>query len=369
MSTSHEPLRVIPSALKRQLRKSIRLKRPAMIWGPPGLGKSDIVKQIAIEQNRPVIDIRLLLKEASDLRGIPFYNPKTNKMEYAHPSELPDDPDSSAIIFLDEINAAPKMVMGAALQWVLDRKIGEYHLPPNCALLAAGNRESDRAVAVSMPSALANRLVHFELMRWFPDWQKWAYENGIHPDVVGYLSAKEDDLFQFNPRSASRGFQTPRTWSFVSEALWDEEFTEEMSPQQDEDLLKWIAGCVGDAAALRFMAVLRHTVKLPRAITILTGERKTIPSDLRLDVKYSLTTSLCYELKKQLKLAQDRSDLTPWFEMADNFLAFVDKNFQREMIILAVRIALKSENLPFMPDLMRNWEWFSDKYEELILEA
>ena len=100
------------------LEHCIALKRPVMIWGAPGIGKSDIVKKIGDEQTREVIDIRLPLWEPTDIKGIPFYNSKSNAMEWAPPIELPSDPKSTAILFLDEISPLTKPSDAALLNSV-----------------------------------------------------------------------------------------------------------------------------------------------------------------------------------------------------------------------------------------------------------
>jgi MoxR-like ATPase len=78
------------------LKHCIDLQRPVMVWGAPGIGKSDIIKQIGDEAKREVIDIRLPLWEPTDIKGIPFYNSKSNLMEWAPPIELPSDPKSNS---------------------------------------------------------------------------------------------------------------------------------------------------------------------------------------------------------------------------------------------------------------------------------
>ena len=94
---------VTPNEAKAALSHCLKLQRPLMMWGAPGIGKSDIVKQIGEEQNRTVIDIRLPLWEPTDIKGIPYYNAKENNMVWAAPAELPTDPKYTAIIFLDEL--------------------------------------------------------------------------------------------------------------------------------------------------------------------------------------------------------------------------------------------------------------------------
>ena len=131
---------VTPNEAKSALTHCVKLQRPIMMWGAPGIGKSDIVKQIAETQNREVIDIRLPLWEPTDIKGIPYYNSKENNMVWASPAELPTDPDSNAIVFLDELNSAAPAVQAAAYQLILNRRVGQYELPDNVVIVTAGNR-------------------------------------------------------------------------------------------------------------------------------------------------------------------------------------------------------------------------------------
>ena len=161
---------VTPNEAKSALQHCIKLKRPIMMWGAPGIGKSDIVKQIGDEQKRGVIDIRLPLWEPTDIKGIPYYNQKENNMVWASPAELPTDPKSNAIVFLDELNSAAPAVQAAAYQLILNRRVGQYHLPEGVSIVAAGNRDSDKGVTYRMPAPLANRFVHVELRVDYEDW-------------------------------------------------------------------------------------------------------------------------------------------------------------------------------------------------------
>ena len=177
---------------KRVILKAFRKQRPLMLWGAPGIGKSDLVQQIATELNRDLIDIRLPLWEPTDIKGMPYYNAKTGNMEWSVPAEFPTDPKSTAIIFLDELNGAAPSVQAAAYQLILNRRVGQYVLPKNVLIIAAGNRETDKGVTYRMPKPLANRFVHLELRVDFEVWRDWAVDNQIHPDVVGYLSFQKN---------------------------------------------------------------------------------------------------------------------------------------------------------------------------------
>ena len=218
---------VTPNGAKKSLRKGIKIKRPVFMWGPPGIGKSDIVHQIGAEQNREVIDIRLSLWEPTDIKGIPYYNSTLNTMCWAPPTELPTDPNSTAILFLDELNSAAPATQAAAYQLVLNRRVGTYILPKGVAIIAAGNRETDKGVTYRMPAPLSNRFLHLELTTDFEDWLNWATNNLIHGQVVGYLGFAKQDLYNFDPKSPSRSFATPRSWTFVSDLLNDDDLEDE----------------------------------------------------------------------------------------------------------------------------------------------
>ena len=177
---------VSPQEAKTAITHCLALKRPVMVWGAPGIGKSDIVKQIGNDAKREVIDIRLPLWEPTDIKGIPFFNSKSNTMEWAPPAELPSDPKSKAILFLDELNSAPPSVQAAAYQLILNRRVGTYKLPEGVSIVAAGNRETDKGVTYRMPAPLANRFVHLEMRVDFEDWSMWATEKSYR-STSGWL--------------------------------------------------------------------------------------------------------------------------------------------------------------------------------------
>ena len=275
---------VSPNEAKAAIRKCIKKQRPVFMWGPPGIGKSDIVKQIGNEQDREVIDVRLSLWEPTDIKGIPYYNSTSNTMTWAPPAELPTDPESTAILFLDELNSAAPATQAAAFQLVLNRRVGTYQLPKGVSIVAAGNREGDKGVTYRMPTPLANRFLHQEMKVDFASYQDWAVKNKIHKDVVGYLSFAKQDLYDFDPKSNSRSFATPRSWSFVSELLHDDDC-------DSDTLTDLVSGSVGEGLALKFMAHRKHSSKMPNPSDILNGKVKKMDSK-EISAMYSLTVSL-----------------------------------------------------------------------------
>jgi len=277
---------------RKSLLKAFQVKRPLFLWGPPGIGKSELVENITRDLGGYMIDLRLGQMEPTDIRGIPFYNKDSGKMDWAPPVELPDDELASqypiVVLFLDELNSAAPSVQSAAYQLILNRRIGKYKLPDNVVMVAAGNRESDKGVTYRMPTPLANRFIHQEMKVDFASWQEWAVLNKIHKDVVGYLSFAKQDLYDFDAKSASRAFATPRSWSFVSELLDDE--------CDNDTLTNLIAGTVGEGLAVKFMAHRKVASKMPNPVDILKGKVKDL-NVKEVSAMYSLVISMCYELK------------------------------------------------------------------------
>jgi hypothetical protein len=355
-STDISVRQVGPKGAMKAIRKAIQTRRPTFLWGPPGIGKSDVVKQIGETAGREVIDVRLALWEPTDIKGIPYYNADQGKMVWAPPSELPMDADSTAIIFLDELNSAPPAVQAAAYQLILNRRVGTYTLPKGVDIVAAGNREGDRGVTYRMPAPLANRFVHLEMKVDFDDFQDWATLNKVHPEVVGYVGFAKQDLYDFDPKSPSKSFATPRSWVFVSDLLQDDDV-------DNDTLTTLVAGAIGDGLATKFMAHRKIASKLPKAEDILDGKVKDLQIK-EVSAMYTLTTSLCYELK-------DRSDKKAkgWDSMADCFFRYMMDNFPTELVVMGAKTALTNYDLPLDATKMKSFDEFHKRFGKYVLSA
>jgi hypothetical protein len=345
-----------PKAAKKSIQKAIQKRRPVFLWGPPGIGKSDIVKQIGESLERPVIDVRLALWEPTDIKGIPYYNAEQGKMVWAPPAELPVDEDSNAIIFLDELNSAPPAVQAAAYQLILNRRVGTYELPKGVDVVAAGNREGDKGVTYRMPAPLANRFIHLEAKVDCDDWQEWAVMNNIHPEVVGYVGFAKQDLYDFDPKGASKAFATPRSWCFVSDLLEDDDI-------DHDTLTNLVAGAVGDGLAVKFMAHRKIAGRLPKAEDILDGKVKDLQIK-EVSAMYSLTVSLCYELKDR---AEKKSK--GWDDMADCFFRYMMDNFPTELVVMGAKTALTNYDLPLDATKMKSFDEFHKRFGKYVLSA
>lgn len=349
-----------------------RKAKPVFIWGPPGIGKSELVEQIAhevIPGNNLLIDCRLALMDPTDLRGYAWRNEATNTMEWAPPVDLPSAEVAAqydwVFLLLDELNSAPPAVQAAGYQLILNGKIGQYELPSNVRIIAAGNRQSDRGVTYRMPAPLANRFRHIEMYADFEDWKDWAINNEVHPDVIGYLSFAKQDLFAFDAKSASEAWASPRSWVDVSNALWHPDF--DTAP--DYERKAEIAGSVGDGMAAKFMEHRRSSGKLPNPESILDGTVTAIDADLKNEVSAmtSLVVGLSYEIHNIYKQDGLKGDFKKFF---NNTVRFAYGNFQPEQVILFFKTIMKDYKIKFniRQDLEKDlYKVFVDRYTKYII--
>lgn len=355
---------VTASQARKAIEVAFEAKRPIFLWGPPGIGKSDVVAQITNDLGGLMIDLRMAQMEPTDIRGIPFFNKNVEKMDWAPPIDLPDQETADKypiiVLFLDEMNSAAPAVQAAGYQLILNRRVGKYILPDNVVIVAAGNRESDKGVTYRMPMPLANRFLHVEMRPDFETWQTWAVKNNIHEDVVGYLSFAKIDMYDFDAKSSSRAFATPRSWCFVSDLLKKEQNMDEST------LFTLVAGSVGDGLASKFRTHRKFSSQLPQAIDILTGK----VTDLKvkeISAMYSLTVSMCYEMKDMCD--NKRVTRKEFNEIFDNFLNYMMTNFEAELIIMGAKIALKVYNLDMDATKLKYFAPFHKQYGKHVLEA
>ncbi len=293
---------------------------PVMLWGPPGVGKSQMVAEVAQRYGVPVIDIRLSQMEPSDLRGIPFR--VEDRVEWAPPSMLPNAErhGEQGFLFLDEITSAPPSVSAAAYQLILDRRLGAYEVPDGWVIIAAGNRQGDRGVTYSMPSPLANRFSHFEVDTHLDDWVEWAFANGIDDRVIAFLRFRPELLFDFDPAHNPVAFPSPRSWEYAHRAL--QKFID--SPQL---LLGSLQACVGQAAGIELNAFITNLDQLPDLEAIVRGEKVSVPKET--DLQYAVATAL---VGHSIRAKSTPEAMKVW----GNILDYAQKFPQREMGVMLV---------------------------------
>ncbi len=298
-----------------------------MLWGPPGVGKSQAVRQIGERLQRNtgkevnITDVRLLLFNPIDLRGIPTANADKTLAIWLKPQIFQMDPAEEVIniLFLDEISSAPQSVQASAYQIALDRTVGEHRLPDNCIVIAAGNRITDRSVAYKMPKALANRLMHIEAEERFDSWREWAVRAGISDKVVGFLSFKPDLLMAFEASSDDLAFPTPRSWEMVSNIL-------NGISDDAEKMYPMIAGLVGTGAAIEFRTWTKVYKDLPDIEDIFDGKDPVLPGNT--DAMYALTASMvAYAREHKEQMDRIANSIRYGSRMPPDFSAVLMKDY------------------------------------------
>ena len=319
----------------------IRTMPSVMLWGPPGVGKSQAVRQIAKEvkdntkKEVHVTDVRLLLFNPIDLRGIPTSNADKTLAVWLKPQIFQMDPSDNLvnILFLDEISAAPQSVQAAAYQITLDRVVGEHKLPENCIVIAAGNRTTDKSVAFKMPKALANRLMHIEVEGSFKSWKEWAITSGINDKVIGFLSFRQNYLMGFDSGSDDLAFPTPRAWEMVSNIL-------NGISDNVEDMYSLIAGIVGSGVAVEFRTWAKVYKDLPSIEDIFDGKMPQMPQNT--DAMYALTASMtCYARAYKDNIGRIANSIRYADKMPPDFSAvllkdymYIEKDFKQTLMTI-----------------------------------
>ena len=262
-----------------------------MLWGPPGVGKSMGLRQIAsvvgarCHKRTAVTDVRLLLYNPIDLRGMPVVNTDKTLAKWVKPEvfDMDPSPDLVNFLFLDEVSAAPPSVQAAAYQITLDRTCGEHRLPDNCIVICAGNRVSDRSTAYRMPKALANRLLHIDVLADYSSWRTWATKTGLNDKIVAYLAFRPDRLMAFDAAADDMAFATPRSWEKAATII-------DGLRGDIEAAYPLVSGIIGTGAASELRTWSRVYAELPNLDDIFAGRHAPVPR--RTDTLYALVSAM-----------------------------------------------------------------------------
>lgn len=299
---------------------------PVMIWGQPGIGKSDAARQLAKKRGALLIDIRLSQYDSVDMRGIPTVD--TNQTVWNMPSTMPFEgndafpDDQPIIVFFDEINSAAPSVMAVAYQLVLDRACGEHRFKPNVHILAAGNREGDKGVTNKMPLPLADRFCHVELGVSADAAISYMMDQGLPGECVAFLSFRKPLVSTFDPSKGEKVFATPRSWMRAFDIY--------RSSAPDTAKRVGISGYVGEGPAVEFWSFIDQMDKVVPVRRILANPHDApIPDEL----------SMCYATAVSVSGAMD----TKTTEKLHTYLSRMDPEF----MVLAWQMAVKRD-----PDVM-----------------
>jgi MoxR-like ATPase len=256
-----------------ELLVSLPADRTPFIWGPPGIGKSALVRDAAGLCDLPCVTLLGTQIAPEDLIGVPRITAVTVgdvggfATEFCPPKAiLRTEP---FLLFIDELNSAVPDVQKAFYSLILDRRLGDYHLPAGSRVVGAGNRVEDRALVRPMATALANRMVHVALTVDADAWLRWGAANGVHALVLAFVRARPDRLFELPPSDATPAYPTPRAWHMLSDVL---------GTVGDHLWAASAAGCVGDRAGAEWSAFARRAREAPSLEAIAAGTA-AVPRD------------------------------------------------------------------------------------------
>jgi len=291
-------LDITPKDASEGLKRLFKADKVPMLVGSPGIGKSDIINDLAKSVNVEVRDLRLAQADPTDLLGFPIVDKAGIRMKYAPPSLFPlkgidkiPEGKNGWLIFLDEMNSATPNLQSAAYKVVLDRMVGEYELHPNTWIVCAGNKKTDKAVVNKLSTAMQSRLIHMNLSVSHKDWLEWANTNGIDHRVISFIKFRPERLHTFDPNHSDDTFACPRTWSFLSDII---------ASREDFDYTDYVlmSGTVGQGPATEFKAYCEIYESLPTIEDMLQNPHGIQMPD-EPDKQYALTTLVSHNMNEQ----------------------------------------------------------------------
>lgn len=314
------------------------LVRPVFIWGPPGIGKSSLVQKFADDVGLPCVSLLGSQLAPEDLIGVPQI--LNGKSHFCPPTMIARD--EPYCLFLDELNACSLEVQKAFYSLVLEKRIGEYHMPEGSIVIGAGNRAEDSAIVKPMSSALINRMVHVQLKASHRDWLAWAENAEIHPWILDYLKVRPDHLWSKPPKHEAP-FSTPRGWHMLSDAL--KQYDDAIS----ENIIEILAyGCLSPIHAGQFKSFIKQVRNKYALNDILKGVMRWPDKPEDRDVLYFLAQSFRAHLAKELpddnqRLNGDQKDLVVRAKSLLKELAIVS-------LEIAQMVAAKADDNKPLPD-------------------
>ena len=287
-----------PRELLELLRLAVERRQSVIVWGLPGIGKSQLVWQLSEMIGYGLNEFRAATADASDARGLPLFDRRVlNDTEYTisrwtrNTELLPLE--GNRIVFLDEVNRAPLIVQNSLFQLLDQRRIGDHKIPDSVALIAACNPDGSDGGVTRMPPALRNRFLHLYLEPSLQEWLRWAMGAGISALVIAYLQEHPDALYELD--KSADAWPSPRSWERLSRLL-SPEGSDTWVSLPDHLELALAAGTVGQGRAMEVVAYKRLINELPRIADILRDPRRAkVPDIHNLRALWAVTAGLAQQ--------------------------------------------------------------------------
>lgn len=309
------------ATLRKLIKRSFEVKQPLFISGATGIGKSEAVRtvfqEIAKEKERTfvewsklleedkisfmrdegklkdyliLVDDRVSLKDSTDNKGIPKLDHEYLKWVKTLIMNLSTKKDAMIIYFKDELNLATPSVMAAEYSIILDRALDDLSFAEDVYVLAAGNRQSDKANVFEIPPPLKNRFSHITLaIPTVEEWTAYALKHNVDERIIGFLNFQESALWKWKPDLKDDAFPTCRAWVALDKYIKD---------VKDQDLVKLYASAmIGDGTALEFVKFVELGMKIN--LDDYLENPKRLEKVTQMDMKYAIVSSAIERYRKK----------------------------------------------------------------------
>lgn len=318
-----------------------------MLWGSPGIGKTSAVRQAAQELGVGFKEVVAHLREPTDILGLPYVvqDAGTHSVAYAPPKVFPNEAKDGkrGIFFIDELPNCVPALQSAWATTILNRGTEAFEFPKGWAFVCAGNRETDRAGAETLVTALSNRLNHIDVEVNLAEWELYATATNIDSRVTSFLHEHDDLLSKFDPKlkgPESKAFPSPRSWEQVSKIL-----KMKMPAAATRTMIK---GAVGSGASIMFHAHLELADQLPKIDDVLAGK-----VDLKKIDNPSIVNMIVFALAARVTQTKTQA-------MTDKVMDIIDSKLRDEFAVV-----LLTQLWETVPSMLRNsssWQKVSDKF-------
>lgn len=275
-----------PSDLTGFLKEAIPAKRPILITGAPGIGKSDIVAEAAELAGADLILSHPAVADPTDAKGLPWATQDSTEATFLPFGELARAlrADKLTVWFLDDLGQASAAVQASYMQLLLARRVNGHVLPDHVTFVAATNRRTDRAGVSGILEPVKSRFTSIVgLEANLDDWTRWAFAHNIPVELIAFLRFRPDLLSAFEASADLTNSPSPRTWSNVAKLL-----ALNLTPGVQHEA---IVGAVGAGAAVEFTAFLKLFKELPNIDAILVDpDSQPLPESPA--TLYAVTTAL-----------------------------------------------------------------------------
>ena len=208
-------------------------QRPMFLMGPPGVGKTAIMAQIASELNVALLSYSMTHHTRQSALGLPFIVQKTyggkeySVSEYTMSEIIASVYDlmertgkREGILFLDEMNCVSETLLPVMLQFLQYKVFGRHRVPEGWIIVAAGNPSEYNDSVRDFDMAIWDRVRRIDVEPDFSVWRKYAAETGMHPSVLAYLDGHREHLYSIRSTVDGKQFVTMRGWSDLSDVMF-----------------------------------------------------------------------------------------------------------------------------------------------------